>query len=132
MDKKITVDEFMAQKKAAAKSSRLDPWTDDILTLKDNGSTQKQILEFLEANGIKVSQMTLSVFIRSRQQKQDGSTHTSLQEKKTAGRRQKGDQKQQPDVEQKEAERIRKLNDVHVGSNKFEWPPKDVNMDDLI
>ncbi|HFC6386984.1 TPA: hypothetical protein ACFNMI_000025 [Neisseria bacilliformis] len=132
MDKKITVDEFMAQKKAAAKSSRLDPWTDDILTLKDNGYTQKQILEFLEANGIKVSQMTLSVFIRSRQEQRNGGISTSLQEKKTANRRQKGDQKQQPDAKQKEAERIRKLNDVHVGSNKFEWPPKDVDIDDLI
>lgn len=86
MDKKITVDEFMAQKKAAAKSSRLDPWTDDILTLKDNGYTQKQILEFLEANGIKVSQMTLSVFIRSRQEQRNGGISTSLQEKKAAKR----------------------------------------------
>lgn len=152
MDKKITVDEFMTQRKAAAKSSRLDPWADDIFTLKDNGYTQKQILEFLEANGIKVSQMTLSVFIRSRQEKQDGSS-ISLQEKKPAGRRRKGGQKQQIDVppseqdehksekpetttmpedEQKEAERIRKLDDVHVGNRKFEWPAKDVDVKDLI
>jgi hypothetical protein len=152
MDKKITVDEFMTQRKAAAKSSRLDPWADDIFTLKDNGYTQKQILEFLEANGIKVSQMTLSVFIRSRQEKQDGSS-ISLQEKKPAGRRRKGGQKQQIDVppseqdehksekmetgamsedEPKEAERIRKLDDVHVGNRKFEWPAKDVDVKDLI
>ncbi len=152
MDKKIKVDEFMAQRKAAAKSSRLDPWADDIFTLKDNGYTQKQILEFLEANGIKVSQMTLSVFIRSRQEKQYGDS-TPLQEKKTAGRQRKGSQKRQidaplseqnghesekpeiatmPEDKQKETERIRKLDDVHVGNRKFEWPAKDVDVKDLI
>ena len=76
MDKKITLEAFMAQQPSHAKVSKLEPWREDILTLKNNGYTQKQILEYLDLNGIKVSQTTLNSFIKVRQREQQTAATT--------------------------------------------------------
>jgi hypothetical protein len=70
MDKKISVETFMAQEKAAGRVSVLEPWRDDVLYLKQHGYTQKQILDFLALNGVSVAQTTLNSFIRSRSVKE--------------------------------------------------------------
>ena len=70
MDRKITLEAFMAQQPSHTRVSKLEPWREDILTLKNNGYTQKQILEYLDLNGIKVSQTALNSFIKIRQREQ--------------------------------------------------------------
>ncbi len=52
--------------------SKLEPLSDDILLLKSNNYTQKQIMAFLAMNGVEVSQTALNNFIRVRQSSQRG------------------------------------------------------------
>jgi hypothetical protein len=77
MDRKITLEAFMAQQPGHTKVSKLEPWREDILTLKNNGYTQKQILEYLNLNGIKVSQTALNSFIKVRQRNQQTTATTT-------------------------------------------------------
>lgn len=67
MKKVISATEFM-QQNAACERSVLVPFADDILLLKDNGYTDKQVLLFLEMNGVKVAQSTLNQFIKKKRQ----------------------------------------------------------------
>lgn len=78
MDRKITLEAFMAQQPSQAKVSKLEPWCEDIFTLKNNGYTQKQILEYLALNGVKVSQTALNSFIKVRQSKQNTAIVTKM------------------------------------------------------
>lgn len=65
MKKVISVTEFM-QQNTACERSVLAPFSDDIVLLKDSGYTDKQVLLFLEMNGVKVAQSTLSQFIKKK------------------------------------------------------------------
>ncbi|MFC3874256.1 hypothetical protein [Neisseria musculi] len=66
---KISAAEFIKTHQKNGRSSKLEPYREDILLLKSKGYTQQQILEFLKLNGITVGMTTLNWFIRSRQNK---------------------------------------------------------------
>ena len=74
MKKIISATEFM-QQKSAPKRSKLAPFQDDILLLKQNGYTDMQVLEFLAMNGVKVAQSTLNQFVHSRKQQLQNATN---------------------------------------------------------
>ncbi|HEZ7194305.1 hypothetical protein [Kingella negevensis] len=69
MEKKITATEFM-QQNTIPKRSKLTPFQDDILLLKQNGYTDSQVLEFLAMNGVRVAQSTLNEFIKRKTRNQ--------------------------------------------------------------
>lgn len=62
----ISVENFMASHTETGRQSKLDPFTADILLLKKNGFSQKQIQQFLAQNGIHAGLTTINWFIRSR------------------------------------------------------------------
>jgi hypothetical protein len=65
----ISVENFMASQTETGRQSKLDPFTVDILLLKKNGFSQKQIQQFLAQNGIHAGLTTINWFIRSRSKK---------------------------------------------------------------
>lgn len=62
--KKISAQEFINTNPQTTRQSKLMPFKDDILLLKNKGYTGKQILEFLRLNDIIISMNALNVFIR--------------------------------------------------------------------
>ncbi|WP_434779069.1 hypothetical protein [Neisseria sp. Ec49-e6-T10] len=58
----ISLEEFMASEKPKRRS-KLDPFKDDILALKQNGYSERSIVKYLELNGLIVSQRTVNQFI---------------------------------------------------------------------
>lgn len=77
---KISAAEFIQAHQKKGRSSKLEPYREDILLLKSQGYTQQQILDFLKMNGITVGMTTLNWFIRSR---------TETDEKKSVRQNQK-------------------------------------------
>ncbi|MDO1509509.1 MULTISPECIES: hypothetical protein [unclassified Neisseria] len=77
---KISAAEFIQAHQKRGRSSKLEPYREDILLLKSHGYTQQQILDFLKMNGITVGMTTLNWFIRSR---------TETDEKKSVRQNQK-------------------------------------------
>ena len=67
----ISVENFMASQIESGCQSKLEPFKDDILLLKKNGFSQKQIQQFLAQNGVQAGLTTINWFIRSRLQKVD-------------------------------------------------------------
>lgn len=67
----ISVENFMASQIESGRQSKLEPFKDDILLLKKNGFSQKQIQQFLAQNGVQAGLTTINWFIRSRLQKVD-------------------------------------------------------------
>lgn len=62
--KKVSVQDFINANPIAQGQSKLTPFKDDILFLKNQGYTGKQILEFLAQNDVVISPNALNVFIR--------------------------------------------------------------------
>lgn len=61
----VSVEEFMAQNhQKKGRVSKLTPFKDDILLLKNNGYSQEQILDYLRQNGLVVGTTTLNSFIK--------------------------------------------------------------------
>ena len=72
--------DFMKKESGGARSSKLEPFKNDILLLKENGYTQKQIQQFLTENGIEVSLTAINWFLKTRLP--DASVHTVQKETK--------------------------------------------------
>ena len=68
----MDIEEFEKQERPRAKRSRLEPFQAQIFELKAKGYANWQVCQWLEANGLKVSQEAVRKFIKSR----DGSTPT--------------------------------------------------------
>ena len=66
----MDIEEFEKQERPRAKRSRLEPFQAQIFELKAKGYANWQVCQWLEANGLKVSQEAVRKFIKSR----DGST----------------------------------------------------------
>ena len=66
----MDIEEFEKQERPRAKRSRLEPFQAQIFELKAKGYANWQVCQWLEANGLKVSQEAVRKFITSR----DGST----------------------------------------------------------
>ncbi|ASK27438.1 hypothetical protein BG910_06510 [Neisseria chenwenguii] len=64
----ISVENFMAGQTEQGRQSKLEPFKADILLLKKNGFSQKQIQQFLAQNGVRAGLTTINWFIRSRGQ----------------------------------------------------------------
>ena len=58
----VSLEEFMASEKPRRRS-KLDPFTEDILTLKKNGYSESAIVRYLKLNGTTVSRRTVNQFI---------------------------------------------------------------------
>lgn len=56
----------MNREKESGRASKLEPFKEDILTLKQNGFSQKQIQRFLAENNLSVGLTTINWFIRTR------------------------------------------------------------------
>ncbi|WP_157742692.1 hypothetical protein [Neisseria weixii] len=56
----------MAGQTGQGRQSKLKPFKADILLLKKNGFSQKQIQQFLAQNGVRAGLTTINWFIRSR------------------------------------------------------------------
>ena len=67
IDNSVSVEKFMKAENGKGRVSKLEPLSDDILLLRSNNYTQKQIMAFLAMNGVEVSQTALNNFIRVRQ-----------------------------------------------------------------
>ena len=64
----ISVENFKAGQTEQGRQSKLEPFKADILLLKKNGFSQKQIQQFLAQNGVRAGLTTINWFIRSRGQ----------------------------------------------------------------
>lgn len=62
----ISVEEFMNKQQEQGRSSKLEPFREDILALKQKGFSQKQIQQFLAQNNIQAGLTTINWFIRTR------------------------------------------------------------------
>lgn len=79
----VSVQEFMAQnQQKKGRVSKLHPFRDDILLLKNNGYSQGQILDYLRQNGLIVGLTTLNAFIKKNHQAVAG-TNTAATTAKT-------------------------------------------------
>lgn len=125
MKKIISATEFM-QQKSAPKRSKLAPFQDDILLLKQNGYTDMQVLEFLAMNGVKVAQSTLNQFVHSRKQQLQNATNdaASVQTTQTQIAEQQAENVPETQVKPKPRPQIKK------GIQKFDW--KNATTDGLI
>ena len=68
----------MAGQVESGRQSKLEPFKDDILLLKKNGFSQKQIQQFLAQNGIQAGLTTINWFIRSRLQNIDSAAEKPI------------------------------------------------------
>ena len=59
IDNSVSAEEFMKAENGKGRVSKLEPLSDDILLLKSNNYTQKQIMAFLARNGVEVSHTAL-------------------------------------------------------------------------
>ena len=146
---KVSAVEFMEQETGAGRVSKLEPFKDDILLLRNNGYTQKQIVVFLAMNGVEVSQKTVSLFLAKHdregyQPKETGKASAALEERAVLANdaevmlpqtlrpsEEKPEKGELSEEERKEAERIRKLHKVRIGKNQFTWPPPEMDRDEL-
>lgn len=146
---KVSAVEFMEQETGAGRVSKLEPFKDDILLLRNNGYTQKQIVVFLAMNGVEVSQKTVSLFLAKRdreghQPKETGKASAVLEERAVLANdaevmlpqtlrssEEKPEKGELSEEERKEAERIRKLHKVRIGKNQFTWPPPEMDREEL-
>lgn len=62
----MDIEEFEKQERPRAKRSRLEPFQAQIFELKAKGYANWQVCQWLEANGLKVSQEAVRKFIKSR------------------------------------------------------------------
>ncbi len=65
----ISLDEFMATEKPKRRS-KLEPFKNDILTLKNEGYSEASIVKYLAMNNITVSQRTVNIFIHKNRETQ--------------------------------------------------------------
>ena len=146
---KVSAVEFMEQESGAGRVSKLEPFKDDILLLRNNGYTQKQIVVFLAMNGVEVSQKTVSLFLakhdrEGHQPKETGKVSAALEERAVLANdaevmlpqtlhssEVQAETGELSEEERKEAERIRKLHKVRIGKNQFTWPPPEMDRDEL-
>lgn len=77
----MDIDDFKKTFEPASKRSKLDAYRKEIFDLKDQGYTNKQICDYIKANGITVSVEAVRKFIKSREivsntpQKNTGGEH---------------------------------------------------------
>ena len=60
----MTADEFLKIHKVERRTSKMEPWMDEILKLRRNGVSYGGILKFLRLNGVEVTMATFSVYMR--------------------------------------------------------------------
>lgn len=65
----MDIDEFEKSREPKAKRSRMEPFITQIFELRDRGYANLQISEWLEVNGLKVTQEGVRKFIKSREGK---------------------------------------------------------------
>ncbi|PSJ81198.1 hypothetical protein [Neisseria iguanae] len=132
MDKTVSLAEFMEQEKGLSRTSRLEPWHDEILTLKRNGYTQAQILKFLSLNGVQISQTALNAFIRNRMRAlrvSEAPTITRVMDNGETAVNMSSVMREDTDMTADE-ERIDRLRNVRVGKRKFQ-SAQDIDVNDL-
>lgn len=71
----MDIDEYVKRSQPRAKRSRLIPFAEQIMKLRTSGFTHQQITEWLETNGVKVTQESVRKFIKSRQGKPTGTAN---------------------------------------------------------
>lgn len=146
---KVSAVEFMEQETGAGRVSKLEPFKDDILLLRNNGYTQKQIVVFLAMNGVEVSQKTVSLFLakhdrEGHQPKETGKASVALEERAVLANdaevmlpqalhssEVQAETGELSEKERKEAKRISKLRKVRIGKNQFIWPPPEMDREEL-
>lgn len=66
----LDVNEFLRNVTPAATRSRLAPYWDDITKLRDSDCTLGQVCAFLKGNGVNISVVGLSTYIKRRKEKE--------------------------------------------------------------
>lgn len=117
--KKVSVQEFINANPKAQGQSKLTPFKDDILFLKSQGYTGKQILLFLAQNDVAISPNALNVFIRKHI---NGLTSTPSHQTEVSPPVEQPDSKttSAPVETQNQAETASKLK-PKTGIKKFNW-----------
>lgn len=82
----ISVENFMKREQEKGRSSKLEPFKKDILALKQNGFSQKQIQQFLAENGLTVGLTTINWFLRTRSKSTDFSVTKSQEYSETVNK----------------------------------------------
>jgi len=119
----ISVDDFLRNSKPK-NGSKLLPFKDDILTLKQANFSNQKICEFLKLNGVAVSHQRVAVFLKEQgfnnekrcsPAKADLRVNTASSGKQYTGAEHFVSEKQQPEVEFK----------------KPSWVPEHINIENL-
>lgn len=112
---KISAADFVKKHPKTSKTSKLEPYRDDILFLKSKGYTQMEILDFLKMNGVDAGMTTLNWFIRSRSGKSALTPAPAAQSSKT-------EIPEHTDIPAKPEKQETPAEDVHAGSSRrFDW-----------
>ncbi|PJX19945.1 hypothetical protein CAP48_19750 (plasmid) [Advenella sp. S44] len=113
------VDEFikMNASERSAKHSQLTPFRDAIIKLKNEGFTERKILEFLALNNVVVNQSTLHRYMR----RQADSQEQKKKATETVRQRQAAPNGDVPNKSPKA-----------VDSTKPSWVPDHINVDELL
>lgn len=61
---KLRIDEFMAREKPKLSTTLLEPFAQDMRTLRDKGYTMQQIVTFLRENDIETTTTTVRKFLK--------------------------------------------------------------------
>ncbi len=116
----VSVQEFMAQNhQKKGRTSKLAPFSKDILLLINNGYSQNQILDYLRQNGLIVGLTTLNAFIKKNHQAVVAGTNTAATDP----------QHEMTQTAKTETEKS-KLAAPKKGIRKFDW--KNATTDGLI
>lgn len=82
----MDIEEFQKKNKPIGRRSRLEPFREGILELKNNGYANFQIAEWLALNGINVSQQTVRQFIKTQKEEKEKEKNQKNEREKTKNR----------------------------------------------
>lgn len=92
----MDIEEFVKQVQPRKKRSRLIPFTDQIMRLKNEGYTDLQIRDWLEANGVKVSREMVRKFVVKKATEPTAESNPASAVKVAADPGQAGDDESKP------------------------------------
>lgn len=134
----MNVDEFIKMNVAERSSrlSQLAPFREDILKLKNEGFTEKKILEFLAINNVVVNQSTLHRFVKRQTENKSSKRSkkkTALADNSDGSNISSGTTSGHESESQKKERQFVQFQGRTIDVNyKPSWVPDDINLKDLL
>lgn len=114
----ISVHDFIKSQTETGRQSKLEPFKADILLLKQNGFSQKQIQQFLAQNGVHAGLTTINWFIRSRLKDTDSAVENNVKKSDVVNQL---TNKNLTEPDNQAAEVVREERNQQKPNGKFNW-----------